>query len=37
MSAILSATLSAEADNSASENKNPSGLVYDGAITENIA
>ena len=37
MSAILSATLLAGANSSAAENKNPFGLVYDGAITQNIA
>ncbi len=36
MSAILSATLLAGANSSAAENKNPFGLVYDGAITQNI-
>lgn len=37
MSAILSATLLAGVNSSAAENKNPFGLVYDGAITENVA
>lgn len=37
MSAILSAGLMAGANAKAVENTNPFGLVYDGAITENVA
>lgn len=37
MSAILSAGLIAGANAKAVENANPFGLVYDGAITENVA
>lgn len=37
MSAILSVGLMAGANAKAVENTNPFGLVYDGAITENIA
>ena len=37
MSAILSASLMTGANAKAAENVNPFGLVYDGAITENIA
>ena len=37
MSAILSVGLMAGANAKAVENTNPFGLVYDGAITENVA
>lgn len=37
MSAVLGTTLLAGANASAVENKNPFGLVYDGAIVENVA
>ena len=37
MSAILSASLMTGANAKAVENTNPFGLVYDGAITENVA
>ncbi len=37
MSAVLGASLLAGANSFAAENKNPFGLVYDGAITENVA
>ena len=37
MGAILSAGLMAGANAKAAENSNPFGLVYDGAITENVA
>lgn len=37
MSVVLGASLLAGADGSAAEGANPFGLVYDNAITENIA
>lgn len=36
MSAVLGTALLAGADASAAENKNPFGLIYDGAIVENV-
>ena len=37
MNVVLSASLLAGANVAAAENKNPFGLVYDGAVTENVS